>query len=159
MAALGFGPNDVARQYARLAQDCFLAGHYESATVMLGVGCEALIGAVADALASADTKLGIGLPARPAKTAPAVAVLKWLTTAVTDQRPLVKKAMAAKGAAETWVEPLAALLPGTGQAVRLTRNDLGHPKGLTLDQGEALQLFALFPRFAAVCSDAVQALA
>jgi YD repeat-containing protein len=66
--------------------------------------------------------------------------------------------MTTAGVDASWIEVLADVLSGTGQAIRLTRNELGHPTGVTVRQDDALQLMVLFPRLAEVTLRAVDAL-
>jgi hypothetical protein len=157
LGAMGFTESDLPRQYVRQAQDCFLAGHHEASVVMLGAAAEALIQQVADALDAALSMSTTPLRARPNRPT-ARQNLSWTTEAVTTHRRDLAKAMTAKGVDSLWIEPLADLLPGTGQAIRLTRNELGHPTGITVSQEDAMQLMALFPRFAETCLRAVDAL-
>ncbi len=65
LAALGFGPDELPRLYARLAQNSLLAGHYEAAIVMLGVACEALIDELAGLLEFVQPEVLPTLRARP----------------------------------------------------------------------------------------------
>ena len=154
---MGFGRDELPRQYVRLAQDCFLAGHNESSVVMLGAATEALILQVADALAAALPRLSVPLRPRPDR-ATARQNLAWLTEATTVHRRELAKAMTTAGTDGSWIEMLSDVLSGTGQAVRLTRNELGHPTGVSVDRDGALQLMALFPRFAGACLKALDAL-
>lgn len=157
LAAIGFSPTDLPRQYARLAQQCFLAGHYEASTVMLGVATEALVLSLADALAAVRASLAPTLRARPGRPAAAL-TLSWLIEAVESHRQELQAAAQAKRVSQDWIEELRSVLPGTGQAIRLTRNDVGHPTGISIGQEDALQLFVLFPRFAEACTDAIKAM-
>lgn len=158
LGALGIGPNDLPRKYARLAQECFLAGHYESAIVMLGAASEALVDELANALTLASSTAMLGLRARP-RRATARQDIDWISEALTLHKKQIQMALRAKGADEDWIDTLNNVLAGTGQAIRLTRNEFGHPTGITADQTDALQLLVLFPRFAEGCKRATDALA
>jgi len=158
LADIGFSPTDLPRQYARLAQECFLAGHYEASTVMLGVATEALIFDLADALAAVQSSFAPTLRTRPGRPT-AAQTLSWLTEAIESHRPELQAAARAKSVPLDWIEELRSVLSGTGQAIRLTRNDVGHPTGVSISQENALQLFVLFPRLAEACAGAVAALA
>jgi hypothetical protein len=156
--AMGFGQNDLPRQYARLGQDCFLAGHYESSLVMLGVANEALILSLADALSTVQPRV---MPTNRVRPAPASArqELGWVTDTLTTHRAQIRKALVSAGRDDAWVEPLKDLLSSTGQSIRLTRNDYGHPTGITATQDDALPLLTAFPRFAELCVRATAELA
>lgn len=66
--------------------------------------------------------------------------------------------MSADGKETRWIEPLVSLLAGAGQALRMSRNDMGHPTGVRAGQEDALQLLTIFPRFAEACVEALAAL-
>ena len=157
LADIGFSPTDLPRQYARLAQGCFLAGHYEASTVMLGVATEALVLSLADALATVRVSFAPTLRARPGRWT-AAQTLSWLIEALESHRRELQVAAQAKGVSHDWIEELRSVLRGTGQAIRLTRNDMGHPTGISTSQEDALQLFVLFPRLAKACTEATTAL-
>jgi hypothetical protein len=158
LAAIGFAQADLPRQYARLAQDCFLAGHYEASVVMLGVATEALILDLAQGLSSVQKRLLPRAKARPG-SATARRDIAWIGDTLQNHRADIKRALVAVSADDGWIEPLRDLLAGTAQAIRLSRNDFGHPTGITTNQEDALQLLSLFPRFAAATSQAREALA
>ncbi|MPZ50060.1 MAG: hypothetical protein GEU75_12320 [Dehalococcoidia bacterium] len=150
MTAFGYAADDPPRQYARLAQDCLLAGHKESSVVMLGVAAEALVRELAEALS--DGRQSLGLTMKELKrTSNARDNLRWLKECLDAHGSELKRGLLAKGSNDRWVEPLAEVLDGTGQAIRQTRNDLGHPTGVTVSREQALQLLSLFPRFARYC--------
>ncbi|HXG36724.1 MAG TPA: hypothetical protein VNL15_07130 [Dehalococcoidia bacterium] len=153
---IGFSVDDLCRQYAKRAQDCFLAGHYETSIVMLGVAAESLVHEVAATL-SALASMMPSLRQRPDRPT-AVQDLEWLIDALENHRRELKKVMASKDTDSDWVEMLSRLLAGTGQAIRMTRNELGHPTGINASQDDALQLMVLFPRFADGCNKALEAL-
>lgn len=85
--------------------------------------------------------------------------LTWLTEAFTTHRRQIARALGAAGRDPSWIETLADVLSGTGQAIRLTRNELGHPTGISISQEDAVQLTSLFPRFARTSLQAVENLA
>jgi len=105
LAGLGFETGDPARQYARLAQDCFLAGHYESSLVLLRVASEALINDVADRLSGASGLIS-GWKTRRSRPN-AVQNLDWISDGLTNHRNDLVKALDARGADSSWVETFA----------------------------------------------------
>jgi hypothetical protein len=157
MAALGYTSNDPARQYVQLAQECFLAGHNEAAVVMLGAATESIVQRVAEALEAAIQSLGVSIRSRPDRPT-ARQTLTWLTELTALHRRELVKALNAAAKDSGWVEVLADVLNGTGQAIRLSRNELGHPTGVRVSQEEALQLFVLFPRLAEASLRGIDAL-
>lgn len=157
LADLGLPHHDLARLYARLSQDCFLAGHYESAVVMLGAATEFLVGQLASVLeAKRMGKLATIAP-RPSPVT-ARRDLRWLAETFDDHKTLIKKEIEKKNLSTDWLSGITDLLNGTGQAIRITRNDAGHPTGVRIDQSGALQLVTLFPRFAEECHAATNTL-
>lgn len=159
LAGLGYAPEDLPRQYAGQAQDCFLAGHYEAAVVMLGVASESLVNTLGDSLSRVRPSVMPSLKARPSRST-ARQDIEWLTEALaTQHRRELTTALTSKGADPSSIETLRDLLTGTCQAIRLTRNEYGHPTGFTATQDDALPLLVLLPRFAEACFKATSALA
>lgn len=146
----GFAVSEPARFYARLGQDCFLAGHYEASIVMLGAGTESLIDSLVDAVA-ANVIPGSPPLAKRGVRPSAVQNLTWLAANLTARRGEWTKALTAVGRGSDWLEPLGNLLAGAGQAIRLTRNEFGHPTGIAAGQADALQIVMVYPRFASLC--------
>lgn len=157
LAAIGLEPDDLPRQYARLAQNSFLAGHYESSIVMLGVATESLMLELATAVAAVQSSVAPPLRPRPTPHT-ARQDVAWVTEAMKAHRKHFRLALRDKGLDDEWIETLIDLIDGTAQAIRLTRNELGHPTGITAEQSDALQLVVLFPRFAEVSIRATSAL-
>jgi hypothetical protein len=158
LATIGYAFGDMPRQYSRLAQDCFLAGHYESSVVMLGVANEAVVEDLVTAFVAIRTAITPTLRALGRRST-AREEIAWLLEALNLHRRQIRSALEAKGLDADWIEPLRDILQGTTQAIRLTRSDFAHPIGVRADQVEALQLFALFPRFAELAMRAVGSLA
>jgi hypothetical protein len=75
----------------------------------------------------------------------------------THQKQLRKELQAASADTE-WIVPLIDFLSGTAQAIRIFRNDFGHPTGVMASQSDALPLFSLFPKFAEAATSATNAL-
>lgn len=151
LGSAGYALDHPVRIYARLSQECLLAGHYESCVVMLGVAAEALVRELADGIQRLNVS-GV----RPRDRRPSVSQdLAWLGDALQRHRRLIQQSLSASG---EWVEPLASMLNGTGQAIRMSRNDFGHPTGVKAGQTEALQLTQLFGRFAETGFRALQEL-
>jgi hypothetical protein len=134
----------VTSRYAGLAQECFLAGHYHASAVLLGVASEATLERLATSLGKVLTKLATN---RRRRRDTAAATLDWLEEVFRSQRKEIKKLLDAAGADSRWVDDLPRLL-GTGTAIRLTRNEAGHPSDAVIDRDDALGLFVLFPRMA-----------
>jgi hypothetical protein len=158
LATIGFSPNDLPRQYARLAHDCFLTGHYESTVVMLGVSSEALIGQLAEAMSNVQASAMPTYSRRRPVPSTARQEIARITEGLENHSRELRSNLRAKGLDDSWLEPLKDTLAGTGQSIRLTRNDYGHPTGITADQGQALELLNLFPRFAQLCATALDTL-
>ena len=157
LAQEGFGQTEAPRQYARLAQDCFLAGHYETATVMLGVANEALLVDLAVELSRSLQTLAT--PFRPYDDrATARGTINWIRDSLEAHRRTIRQELESRNHDSEWIEVLRDTLDGTSQAIRLTRNDFGHPTGLTASLEDALQVLTLFPRFARASHQAISAL-
>jgi hypothetical protein len=153
LAAIGLEPHELPRQYARLAQDCFLAGHFESSIVMLGVASEDLVKTLAEALSGMPSTVVHSLKKRSTR-ATANQNLDWITEVLAMHKSQIRSALHAKGLDADWIDSLSSVLNGSGQAIRLTRNEVGHPTGITVHQDDALQLIVLFPRLAGACRQA-----
>lgn len=159
LKVIGFAEADPARQYARQAQHCFLAGHYEASIVMLGVANEALILALAGEIERIQPSVLPSLTSRSSR-ATARQDIDWLAQALANPHyRTLAASLSAAGAETDWMATLRDLLAGTSQAIRLTRNEYGHPTGFTASQEDALQLLVLFPRFADACAKSAISLA
>ena len=134
----------VTSRYAGLAQDCFLAGHYHAAAVLLGVASEAALQRLADSIARVLPKLGITSSQRGDGAA---RTLDWLEEILRSHKKKIKKALDAATADSRWIDDLPRLL-GPGTAIRLTRNEAGHPSDAAIDRSDAFRLFVLFPQMA-----------
>ena len=158
MDRLGFAFDDLPRFYARLAQGCFLDGHNEAAIVMLGAAVEGLVRDVTDSLSKLAPAIMPNLRKRGSRPT-ASANLRWLRDALEEHGKEIEKAMAARGAPQDWIHALRSVLP-IGEAIRLTRNDYGHPTmGVAAaTRDETLQFFVVFPRFARACVEATNAM-
>lgn len=134
----------VTSRYAGLAQECFLAGHYHASAVLLGVASEAALERLASSVERVLPKLGTSLRRRGATAA---STLDWLEQVFRSHRKDIKRLLDVARADSRWVDDLPRLL-GTGTAIRLTRNEAGHPSDVVIDRGAAFGLFVLFPRMA-----------
>lgn len=134
----------VTSRYAELAQDCFLAGHYHASAVLLGVASEAALQRLADSTARVLPKLGISSIQRGDSAA---STLDWLEEIFRSHKRELKKGLDAAAADSRWVHDLHRLL-GPGTAIRLTRNEAGHPSDAVIDRSDAFRLFVLFPQMA-----------
>ena len=138
------GLDPVTSRYAGLAHECFLAGHYHASAVLLGVASEATLRRLCAAVEKGLRKEDIRLPRREDGAAH---MLDWLEKVIGVHRKPIKKQVDAAGTDSRVVDDLARLL-GTGTAIRLTRNEAGHPSDAVIDRDDALGLFVLFPRMA-----------
>jgi hypothetical protein len=124
---------------------------------MLGVATEVLIDELVSLTSAISRFLSVELPALKPQ-ASARQQLTWLIGTLSDHGRMLRRALDSKGFDSTWIEPLKDVLSGTGQSIRLTRNEFGHPTGIQADQGQALELLNLFVRFARYSSDAAKVL-
>lgn len=138
------GLDAATSRYAGLAQDCFLAGHYHASAVLLGVASEAALQRLAESVARVLSRLGLTVPRRGDSAA---STLDWLENTFRSHKKDIKKAIDMAAADSRWVEDLPRLL-GPGTAIRLTRNEAGHPNDSAIDRDDAFRLFVLFPRMA-----------
>lgn len=134
----------VTSRYAGLAQECFLAGHYHASAVLLGVASEAALQRLAASVASVLPKLGVSLGRRSDSAAK---TLDWLEEIFRSHKKALKNALNNAAADSRWVDDLPRLL-GSGTAIRLTRNEAGHPSDAAIDRSDAFRLFVLFPQMA-----------
>ncbi len=144
--------SEITVAYADRAQDCFLAGHYEASVVVLGAASETVLIRLAESLAVKQTGLGI----RRLRATTALRRLSQLESLLRDEGGKIKKALVDANLDYRWVDDLPQLLGGAN-AIRLTRNDAGHPTRLLVRRRhEALGLLTLFPQLAeAVTATAV----
>lgn len=138
------GLDPVTRRYAGLAQECFLAGHYHASAVLLGVASEAALQRLAAGADKVLRRQGMNLPRRDDSAA---RTLDWLEKVFGAHWRAIKKLLDTAGVESRWVGDLPRLL-GTGTAIRLTRNEAGHPSDAVINRDDALGLFVLFPRMA-----------
>lgn len=128
--------DSIAMTYVAEGLDCFARGNYTASTVMLGVGSEALILVLAEALQQA-------LPAAEAtkmqesieKDKVAKIYLefkKHLIPHINMLTPILK-------------DGLELLLDGVFTIIRIHRNEAGHPTGKCFDRLTVLGLFSVFP--------------
>jgi hypothetical protein len=134
----------VTSRYAGLAQECFLAAHYHASAVLLGVASEATLERLATCLERVLSRLRTHHRRRRDTAA---STLDWLEDILRSRRKEIKKLLDIAGADSRWVDDISRLL-GTGTAIRLTRNEAGHPTDAVIDRDDALGLFVLFPRMA-----------
>ena len=134
----------VTSRYADLAQECFLPSHYHASAVLLGVASEATLRRLCAAVENGLRRQAIHLPRRDDGAA---RMLDWLEKVFRAHRKPIKELVDAAGTDSRVVDDLPRLL-GTGTAIRLTRNEAGHPSNVVIDRDDALGLFVLFPRMA-----------
>ena len=131
---------EIALAYAGLSHESFLTAHYEASVVLLGAASESMLHRLADAMNAKRTHLGT--PEISDRNA--YRRLVDLGAVLRDHRGAVK---AATGEHAGWVDDLPALLEGAN-AIRVTRNDAGHPRRLIARHQEARGLLTLFPQLA-----------
>jgi hypothetical protein len=145
----------VVTGYAAEAHEAMLAGLYRSAAVMIGVASEALVFALADELRVRRSRFTLSsLPQR----ASALQTLDWEARAFRERGGLIKGELIAVGASARWIDELPGLL-AEGNAIRLLRNESGHPTGEDVVRRQAIGLFVLFPLVAQAVSVTTSALA
>ncbi len=138
------GLDPVTSRYAGLAHECLLAGHYHASVVLLGVASEAALERLATSAERVLSGTGMRLPRRGDSAA---LTLDWLEQVFGTHRKAIKKLLDTATVDSRWVGDLPRLL-GTGTAIRLTRNEAGHPSDTVIHRDTALGLFVLFPRMA-----------
>lgn len=154
---LGIDADDPVRLYARLAHDCFLASFHEAFVVMLGVASESKLRELAAALDGKIQGMATAASRRPTPST-ANQDLTWLMETLNTHRRSIRAALEAADRESGWLSELPKVLAGTGNAIRLSRNELGHPTGIEASQDDALPLITLFPRFVSMSDAAVRAL-
>ncbi len=70
----------------------------------------------------------------------------------------IRSQLTASGAQTRWLDDLPGIL-AEGNAIRLLRNDSGHPTGAAVSRRQVQSLFTLFPALARAVSDTSAALA
>ncbi len=139
------GIDDITLTYGRLAQQCFLSGQYEAAVVLLGAASETMLLSLAQVTDANMVRLGISISGLASHGA--VHRLDALRKIFEDHGKTIKQALGAAGCDARWVSELPRLL-GNANAIRLTRNDAGHPVRLVARRDEALGLLTMFPQVA-----------
>lgn len=138
--------SELVLAYVRSAQRCFDVAQHEAALVMLGAATELLVQALADALNAACSFCQL----TPSKAIEATTAMRRLdgvvSTFASHSRPL-KTAVVAAGGTGAWFSDLPLLLT-TANAIRLTRNDAGHPIRLIGRRDEAFAMLTSFPHLA-----------
>ncbi len=137
------GIDQVALRYAELAQDCFFSGHFEGSVILLGAASELVLGDLIEAVNEKASVLGIS-EVDPGSTR---AQLEDLRDLVTGNRKLLKAAIVKAGGEGNWLSDLPGLLDGAN-AIRLTRNDAGHPSRDLPRRYEAHGALVMFPHLA-----------
>ena len=144
----------VVAGYAAEAHEAMLAGLYRSAAVMVGVATEALVFALADELRARRSRFNLAsLP----KRASALQTLNWEARAFRERGGLINGELTTVGASARWIDELPGLL-AEGNAIRLLRNESGHPTGEEVVRRQAIGLFVLFPLVAQAVSVTTSAL-
>ena len=121
---------------------------------MLGVASEALIFELADEMRARRARLQ--LPAL-SERANALETLDWLTAAFRERGAGIRGELRDQDAPAQWIDDLPGLL-AEGNAIRLMRNESGHPTGIEIDRRQAVSLFVLFPALARAVSETSAAL-
>ena len=140
------GIDETTLGAAARAHDCYLAMHWASSIILLGVATESAALPLARAVERARGKLelsGTALPRSPA----AWEVLDWLRETFETNRGRLRHAFSERSAAVHLIDDLLnALAPMN--SVRATRNREGHPNPPVDRQTDAQQYFAAFPHMA-----------
>jgi hypothetical protein len=144
----------IVTGYLAEAHDGLLAGLYRSAAVMIGVATEALIFCLADELRVRRSLFGLS---NLSQRASALETLEWETKAFRERGGLIRGELAKVKASARWVDELPGLL-AEGNAIRLLRNESGHPTGSEIVRRQAIGLFVLFPQVAQAVSATTDAL-
>lgn len=133
----------VALRYAELAQDCFFSGHHEGSVMLLGAASEIAVTDLIDALNEKASPIGIAEMA----TGNARERLEALRETIARDRTRLKAAIVGAGGEGKWLGDLPGLLDGAN-AIRLTRNDTGHPSRDLPRRYEAHGALVAFPHLA-----------
>jgi len=137
------GIDDITLKYAEQSQACFMAGFYEAAVVLLGAASETALVRLVEA---ANAKRAV-LQTAEIPTWPASQMVDQTANVLRQSNRSVKAALRGAGKDHRWVDDLPALLGGAN-AIRLTRNDAGHPQRLLVRRDECFGLLTLFPHLA-----------
>ncbi|MBI5948561.1 MAG: hypothetical protein HY875_10530 [Chloroflexi bacterium] len=141
LGALRPPPDESVLFYADQAQQCFVAGLYHPAAVLIGIASEAALIPLFDALAA----LALPLTLNKAKSRTARERVEWLRESFRDRASAITNHLVAQSQSGRWVDDLDGLLLGEADAVRLIRNDAGHPTPARLDRATVMTLLAVFP--------------
>jgi len=148
LGAISGPQRDIAIACATEGHEAMLAGLYRSAAVMIGVASEALVFALAEELRT--RRVLLQLPKLSAK-ASALETLKWEASAFRDRKPQIKQQLANGDLSAKWLDDLPGLL-AEGNAIRLLRNESGHPTPGEIGRRQIIGLFVLFPLMAEALS-------
>ena len=128
--------NPIAIAYVQEGLDCFIRGNYTASTVMLGVGGEALMLDLAQALQEA-------LPnAEAIKMKKSIEHDKISGIYTEFNRHFVPRITTLPNSLR---DGLQLLLDGVFTIIRTHRNEAGHPTGILSDRLTTLGLFSMFP--------------
>jgi hypothetical protein len=116
------GIDEITLSYAGRAQECFLAAHYEASVLLLGAASEAALIRLANSLNACRVNLSIP----SIREATVVRRLDQLETVFRQHGESIKQALVAARLEAKWVDDVPRSLTGAN-AIRLTRNDAGHP--------------------------------
>ena len=130
--------------FAEEAQRSYHAGLYQASAVMIGVASEAVLVDLAAGLEARRQlfnlpRLGQGVGARQ--------MMDWISEGLRQRRDQIRASLTSVGGTTRWLDDLPQLL-GEANAIRLLRNDAGHPNEVRVNREEAGMLLLLFPRFA-----------
>ncbi len=143
--------------YADQSQRCFLSALYQPSVVMLGLANEMLVQTLFDALLSVEAAAGIP-PYQPRRgNTSVVTKMDWLELRFRENRTLIGRYLTAAGQPSRWIDDLPMLL-GQSNALRLVRNDSGHPSPYRGEYEDALGFLTLFPKIAQAFTETTVAL-
>ena len=148
LGAIAGPQRDIAIACATEGHEAMLAGLYRSAAVMIGVASEALIFALAEELRTRRVLLQLG---KLSAKAGALETLNWELRAFRDRRPQMKQQLAKASLSTKWLDDLPGLL-AEGNAIRLLRNESGHPSDGEIGRRQIIGIFVLFPLMAEAIS-------
>ena len=131
--------NAIAQSYLSEGLECFVAGLYKAAAVMLGAAAESLVLEARDTTVATGTSRGISIPK---------ALNDWKLKAVLDSLQQFLGSRAHLMPRELR-EDFEALWPALTHQIRVVRNDAGHPASVDPVSADSVHAsFLLFPDLA-----------
>jgi hypothetical protein len=131
--------DDVVLMYIREGLLTFLAGHYLSATVMLGVASEQCIDLLIEALTNAIGDTG--------RKAAFESNIKKAGRSIKRRFDTLRAELLLLNLPSELKDSLDIQLSATFTLIRYSRNDTGHPTGRTIDRDEAHANLLLIPQY------------